>query len=269
MLVWVLSRPCSQEEVPKQVKHLICKSSFQNQTMRTCSKPNLEGGFGLNLWKGFVLFQAKLGPINLGGGFGLNLWKKDFFRRSLGRYTRHGCLGSPWCGSTAQVSCWSLMFWSLQILVFFNGTVKCTAGAFNRQQDYLCHCICKGLFCENFKKCPCAPIVFILRDMCTVQETSGLCWARRARCRYCPAWTPSLSWDRRTITGTYSTKAQGWFLRYSIHRWEVILILWHQGETWYKFRQAVQKDMMCPSGTLRYINDIEDIALDLTEVMIF
>ena len=41
-----------------------------------------------------------------------------------------------------------------------------------------------------------------------------------------------------------------------------------QGETWFKFRQAVQKDMMCPSGTLRYIKDIEDIALDLTEVMI-
>jgi len=40
-----------------------------------------------------------------------------------------------------------------------------------------------------------------------------------------------------------------------------------QGETWYKFRQAVQKDMMCPSGTLRYIKKIEDIALDLTEVM--
>jgi len=40
-----------------------------------------------------------------------------------------------------------------------------------------------------------------------------------------------------------------------------------QGETWFKFRQAVQKDMMCPSGTLRYIKDIEDIALDLTEVM--
>ena len=40
-----------------------------------------------------------------------------------------------------------------------------------------------------------------------------------------------------------------------------------QGETWHKFRQAVQKDMMCPSGTLRYIKDIEDIALDLTEVI--
>ena len=45
------------------------------------------------------------------------------------------------------------------------------------------------------------------------------------------------------------------------------LICLFQGETWHKFRQAVQKDMMCPSGTLRYIKDIEDIALDLTEVI--
>ena len=41
-----------------------------------------------------------------------------------------------------------------------------------------------------------------------------------------------------------------------------------QGEAWFKFRQAVQKEMMCPSGALRYVNDIEDIALDLTEVII-
>ena len=40
-----------------------------------------------------------------------------------------------------------------------------------------------------------------------------------------------------------------------------------KGETWYKFRQAVQKEMMSPSGALHYIKDIEDIALDLTDVM--
>ena len=118
---------CWADLVPKKKFQSKWNTSFAKALFRTKqwelvpnqTKPNLEGGFGLNLWKGFILFQAKLGLINLGGRFGLHLWKKDFFRRSLGRYTRHGCLGSPWCGSTAQVSCWSLMFWFLHCWVFF------------------------------------------------------------------------------------------------------------------------------------------------------
>ena len=41
-----------------------------------------------------------------------------------------------------------------------------------------------------------------------------------------------------------------------------------QGDTWYKFRQAVQKDMMSPSGALHYVKDIEEIAVDLTDMML-
>ena len=72
-----------------------------------------------------------------------NLWKVFIFRRSLGRYTRHGCLGSPWFGCTAQVCSWSLIFGFftiniyisdiliLRVLVIFrstyHSTVECTA----------------------------------------------------------------------------------------------------------------------------------------------
>ena len=41
-----------------------------------------------------------------------------------------------------------------------------------------------------------------------------------------------------------------------------------QGDTWYKFRQAVQKDMMSPSGALHYVKDIEEIAMDLTDMIV-
>ena len=61
-----------------------------------------------------------------------------------------------------------------------------------------------------------------------------------------------------------STSDLDWCICHSLCH--TLCICLFQGETWHKFRQAVQKDMMCPSGTLRYIKDIEDIALDLTEV---
>lgn len=38
-----------------------------------------------------------------------------------------------------------------------------------------------------------------------------------------------------------------------------------QGDEWYKFRQAVQQDMMRPKSALYYIDEIEEIAVEFTD----
>ena len=88
-------------------------------------------------------FWTRVAPHLQKPSFSPYLWQVFIFRRSLGRYTRHGCLGSPWFGCTAQVCSWSLVFdfftiniylsdiLILRFLVIFrstyHSTVECTA----------------------------------------------------------------------------------------------------------------------------------------------
>ena len=151
-------------------------------------------------------------------------------RRRLVQYTRHECWESQWYGYTAQVVNHPTGRWSLLFVSWF----------LYRSSRYPASVNCTGDIRTLLSKEGSMPILPSMNTFIELRQEE----------------------EYRNIfhegTGLISQVQEQLGLD-----WKGFF----KGETWYKFRQAVQKEMMSPSGALHYIKDIEDIALDLTDVM--